>query len=129
MHSYTSFLAVLCPTTGTGKWTVLNCPHHAKWTVALSGKASCQDPTKLYLLAAIAALDDFTMRCNVTLTVDNVLALDALEAIGSGLRPAVANLSVTEALQKQFDRHAVTLVHVPYHADTRWKTALANLKH
>jgi hypothetical protein len=69
------------------------------------------------------------MRCNVTLTVDNVLALDALEAIGSGLRPAVANLSVTEALQKQFDRHAVTLVHVPYHADTRWKTALANLKH
>lgn len=129
MHSYTCFLSGVCLKNGEGKWTVLSCPHHAKWTIALSGKATCKDPTKLYLLAALAALDDLTVRCNVTLIVDNVSVLGVLEEIAGGLESEDSVKPVSRyALVKQFDRHKVTVAHVPLTADKRWREVLANLR-
>lgn len=129
MHSYTCFLSGVCLKNGEGKWTVLSCPHHAKWTIALSGKSTCKDPAKLYLLAALAALDDFTVRCNVTLIVDNVSVLGTLEEIAAGLESEDSVKPVSRyALVKQFSRHSVTVAYQPYDADKRWKEVLANLR-
>lgn len=129
IRDYTCFISGVCLKNGEGKWAVLSCPHSAKWTVSLSGSAKCKDVSKLYLLAALAALDDLTVRCSVTLVVDNVHALNILEEVAAGLESEDSVKPVSRyALVKQFERHDISIACVPLTADKRWKEVLANLR-
>lgn len=128
MHTYECFVTANCFKSGEGKWAVLSCPDYAKWTVSLSGKTSCTDATKLYLLGVLAALDDLTTRCNVLLKVDSTIALGVLEELSAGLFPETPHNSLHYALLKQFDRHNLTLDYAPHVSDKRWKTVLMTLR-
>ncbi|NBV51064.1 hypothetical protein EBR78_07595 [bacterium] len=129
IRDYTCYISGACLKNGEGKWAVLSCPNAAKWTVSLSGSAKCKDVKKLYLLAALAALDDLTVRCSVTLVVDNMQVLNILEEIGTELESEEsAKLISKNALIKQFDRHNITLSYIPLDADKRWKEVIATLR-
>ena len=109
-NSYCIYLAAHCScATDKGRWASITFPDYDKWTVELGGKSGCKDTRRMYLTAAIAAMDDLTMRSEIGLYVDDYDAFSLLEQIATGQSPRIGSVALLDALGIQLDRHNVTL--------------------